>query len=586
MEKKRIILPEKKYAKAPAEDLDIKVSLSETKTLLVNDDRNIVLDANILFDDERNESLKYKIYGKLKMIFRNMYYGNITGYTYLDEISYIKTDIPTEKYLPYNEFAFIRNDICRETTSSSVISRDIPFTGFTRTITNTGTTRHQTITEENAAKHNWGLYLSYASNEDPYYEMTYTLSGGTSLSFLSGDGIPFRVSDNINKYDLTSPVEHGMSEGEYIVIDNVLFYINSIGDETYNSENYVITIFKSQIPSGFTGFDETIITGKRCLDKNNISGTTSQYYIHKNKILTEVDDYLLEKIGFESPIFKNEKKVISDTIIEKNRPESVLFDYIQPFELKGILNNLGYTPTDVYLTIIYKNGDGFFEYPPKVGYRFNFHDEWIDEHWDGDSSIETGITTSDFTIGDETFTKGDDLEIGDEINGDFIEYIPTQLKERSICHAYHKIASRTDIFNHHQNDSDYYSGATPTNMFGLFYQPHYRIKLRELSPAVEISNSSNIDNLPQNAVFDENEEIWKWRDLYEHGYIDDLGYGTDFPFINGIHYVKTDINFYLMNEVLFTNKIDGIRDFNAYMNRNTLKNRRNEKNNNKDNLCI
>lgn len=619
MKNNTIIHPEKRYAKAPDEILNLKVSLNGPQSLLVNDDRNVVMDIDTQFDKERNDSLKYKIYGKMKMVFRNMYSCKTYGYEYLEDIMYVKDEdaIEREYYLPYNEFAFIRNDICRETSSSSELNESEVFTGYTRELINTGTTRHKIITENNAHNHNWGLYLTYAFSDDSEYPMEYTLSGGTVLRFYSGDGIPFRIVDDGNKYTLTSPVEHGMNEGEFIIIDNYPYYINSIGNEIYNSEDYVISILKNQIPSdNISSFTSSImLTGKRCLDKNNIEKTTSKYYIHKNKVLTEIDDYILEKIGFETPTFKDEKKLKrlnlegqeadnqittiennrllnarnnttlenQTTIIERNRPESIIFDFNEPFVLTGITSNLGYTPTDIYLSVVYKNGDGFFEYPPKVGYRFNFHDEWIDECWTG--STETGITVETFTISGITFSGGTALSHGDVINGEFVEYVPTQLKERTICHAYHKIVSPVNIFNHNQDNSDYYSGANEENKFGLFYQPHHKIKLRELSPSVETSNSINIDNLPQNARFFVDEKIWKWRDLYDHGYIDDLEYGTNYPFMNGMHYVKSDINFYLMNEVLFTNKIDGIRDFNSYLNKNTLKNRRKDKNNNNNNSC-
>jgi hypothetical protein len=33
--------------------------------------------------------------------------------------------------------------------------------------------------------------------------------------------------------------------------------------------------------------------------------------------------------------------------------------------------------------------------------------------------------------------------------------------------------------------------------------------------------------------------------------------------MNGNHYVKADINFYLRNEEFYTNKKDGLTDFNA-----------------------
>ena len=50
--------------------------------------------------------------------------------------------------------------------------------------------------------------------------------------------------------------------------------------------------------------------------------------------------------------------------------------------------------------------------------------------------------------------------------------------------------------------------------------------------------------------------------MYDHGYIDSDGNGTNFPFVNNTHYVNTLINFYLRNELFYTNKQDGITNFN------------------------
>jgi predicted nucleic-acid-binding Zn-ribbon protein len=109
-----------------------------------------------------------------------------------------------------------------------------------------------------------------------------------------------------------------MNSGEYIVIsgrtfNNTLdikdktFYINSIGNNTYDSENYVVKISKKQMKSGLTLTDNYVYLGKRCLNVRDISGTTSQYYVHKHKTITDANDYLLDKVGFESPIWRDEK---------------------------------------------------------------------------------------------------------------------------------------------------------------------------------------------------------------------------------------------------------------------------------------
>ena len=72
---------------------------------------------------------------------------------------------------------------------------------------------------------------------------------------------------------------------------------------------------------------------------------------------------------------------------------------------------------------------------------------------------------------------------------------------------------------------------------------------------------NSVNGLPENARYFPDEKLWKWRDLYDNGFLDADGFGTNYPFINGIHYIKKDINFYLRNEVTFKNKEDGVIKF-------------------------
>jgi hypothetical protein len=580
MNKKQIILPTKKFANAPDESLDVRINLDENQTLLREGDKNIILDIAELYAKERNESIKYKIYGKLKMIFRNMYSGN-TDYTYLKDRLYLVGDGSTSNwtgFLPYNEFAFLRTDVLRQSTVLS--SGTTP--SFNGTVVLTGYTGHTTITPMSAPYQNWNIYLSYVYSGDTNYPMKYTLSGGTSYDFVANDGIPFRVTTGTTYHTLTSPVEHGFSKGEYITLyggyftGNVTgrtFYVDEIGSEYYDSEKYVIKILTNQFNSGTTF--PSVVFGKRCLDIRNITGSSSNYYVHLHKTLTDSNDYILDKVGFESPIWEDERKLLlenfsglNDFLVERNRMESLIYDFKEPFYLTGITNNLGYTPTEVYVSIFLKNGNGYFEFPPKAGFKFNFHDTWIDNHFSGTTktnkpfevSMGTGGT---FTRSSVTFTSGNTISIGTSgFTGAFAEYNNVEMKERIISESFHKFYSPTTIFDYGQTGTTTsFSGATTSNPFGLYYQPHYRIKLRQLSPYIETSKTDDVINLPENTKYFEEEGLWKWRDLYEHGFIDPDGYGTNFPFVNGIHYIKNDINFYLRNEKIYTNKQDGIKKF-------------------------
>lgn len=616
MEKKEILLPTKRYFKAEEQDLNLSVKLENDETLLRQGDKDIVLNLADLFNEERNKSINYKIYGKIKMVFRNMYSG-YTQYQPLLRNLYLSGDGTGSDigFVPYNEFAFLRNDVVREkTTPTSGSTLGYPSVAPNITL-DTGTpagryTGHTTMSSLDAPYKNWNLYLSYVYGQDTGFTMNYTLSGGTNYNFVSGNGIPFRVESNGNYFTLTSPVEHGMSAGDYIILSGGTYttysgntttgrtyytipitqsteqyrayYIDNVGNEIYNSEKYVINILKNELTSGTTF--SSVVLGRRCTDVNDITGSTSTYYVHKHKTLTTIDDYILDKVGFESSIWEDERKILfentlqeNDVLVERNRQEALLFDFKNTFSLSGITNNLGYTPTEVYVTTIFKNSNGLFDYPPKVGFKFNFHDSWVDNQFTGNT--ETSITKSGFTsnYGTTGFTSGNKLDKGTVLTGAFVEYNRKELKERIISETFHKFShlntvGGVQIFNHNQDQPSFYSGATTGNTVGYYYQPHYRVKLRELSPYVEtskldVTQPNTLINLPENAIYDEKEKLWKWRDLYDHGFIDQEGNGTNFPFINNTHYITKNINFYLRNEKSYTNKEDGLNGFNNYKNK-------------------
>ena len=588
MEKKQIILPSKKFAKADEQELELKLNLDNSDTLMRIGERDIILDIDEQYYKERNESINYKIYGKLKMVFRNLYSGSTGSYEPLTKSLYLNgdgSDNNFDGFLPYDEFAFLRRDVYREV--------NLPVTGntlgtFTPNIVKSGSTAHTTITSISAPYQNWNLYLSYVYSGDSNFNMVYTLTGttgSTKVSFTAKDGIPFRVVNYNTYYELTSPVEHGMNEGEHIVLSGgtltglsnptgSTFYINSVGNETFDSGKYVINILKSQIKTGTTL--NTIMLGKRCKDFTNIIPSTSKYYVHKHKTLTDTGGYIMDSLGFESPVFEDEKKLllensagINDVVVERNRMESVLYDFKEPLKLSGLTNNLGFSPTNVFVTAIFRNGNGYFNYPPKVGYKFNFHNTWIDVHFSGTTSNEIGITGTTIFTGATTgftFTGGTALPIGSILNGAFVEYNPKEMTERIVSESFHKITNPITIFNHGQTSGSTYASAT--NLEGLIYQPHYRIKLRELSPYTETANTNDIFNLPENAKYDPYDKVWRWRDIYDHGYVDSDGFGTDFPFMNGNHYVKANINFYLRNERYYKNKSNGIMSFMDINNKN------------------
>lgn len=577
MIKKKILHPEKRYKKAESEDLEVRVGLERDEQLLREGDKTIILDIAELYRKERNESSKYRIYGKMNMVFRNTYSGT-TNYTPLKNNLYLigdGIDGDYTGYIPYNEFAFIRNDYLREVsnpTGSTVGD-------FNPNITVSGDTSHRIINEMESASTNWNVHLSYVYDHDSTVPMRYTLSGSTVYNFTASNGIPFRITEYGSYYELTSPIPHNMSQGEYVVLSGSsmnqnsrstrVFGINSTGNEKFNSNLYVIILNKSQFTQNqiISMNSMGVVFGQRCLDKSNIDNTTSEYYVHKHKILTNTDGCIIDRTGFETPVFEIERKLQyqtadgrNDVYTVQNRPETILYHFKNDIDIKGLINNLGYTVTDLYVTTVLKNQNGYFNYPPRLGWRFNFHNTWVDNQFDTSfSSSDTGLPSTTFQNQGVTFTQGTGLDVDDTLLGAFVEYNKADFKETILSEALHKFTIDYTIFNHGQVSNG--DGSSITNPKGLFYQPHNRVKLRELSPYIETSDTDDILNLPENATYDNDQKLWKWRDLYDHGYIDSDGFGVNHPFTNGQHYVKSDINFYLRNEETFLNKTDGIARF-------------------------
>jgi hypothetical protein len=217
----------------------------------------------------------------------------------------------------------------------------------------------------------------------------------------------------------------------------------------------------------------------------------------------------------------------------------------------------------------------------------------LDNQFSGTTSVEkamTGLTQtfsgktntilgSTYNYTGVTFTGGTTIPVGTTgLTGAFVEYNRKELKERIISEAFHKFSHKTifsgttvgesnRLFYHRQDQDSFYLGATTGNTVGYYYQPHYRVKLRELSPYIENSKTNDLINLPENAIYDNDDKLWKWRDLYDHGFVDQDGNGTRFPYMNNTHYVVSDINFYLRNEKSYKNKNDLFGGFNNYKNK-------------------
>ena len=71
---------------------------------------------------------------------------------------------------------------------------------------------------------NWNLYITIPTTCHEEQEMSYMWEeGGTVMTFMAFEGIPYHITNKKvggkNLLEFTCPVPHGLTQGEYVVLD-------------------------------------------------------------------------------------------------------------------------------------------------------------------------------------------------------------------------------------------------------------------------------------------------------------------------------------------------------------------------------
>jgi hypothetical protein len=143
----------------------------------------------------------------------------------------------------------------------------------------------------------------------------------------------------------------------------------------------------------------------------------------------------------------------------------------------------------------------------------------------------------------------DSINIGDSVYGDIVEYNEREL-QTYVLQMPNYLFKLKDLYG--------YSGSTILSATTSTYA-----KTDLLNPVIlkyltnTIYSSNNVEDKQSWSVFNDKLNIWQWRDLIPNGDIDESGKGTNFPFLNGKHYVYN--NFILPFRSKYWNPITGNR---------------------------
>lgn len=572
MESTRIILSTKKYKSAPNVSSMIDVPFVQNTKNITEYDRSENIDLNDVFNNERQQSNKFRPLSKLTFLFKNTYVGETNYKPYYENLYYVNAlessrqfcengnpNVYWSGYPQYNEFDLMRTDNDTD--------------GYTTPNTN----GHIDFVSTSASSYNWNFFLSY-----PYANVSkqmFAIEPETNQEFIwnSVNGLPFIISrttsNGRNLISFRSVCKHGLNVGEYVELSvnydsRNLFQVESLGDGKYNSDLFIFNI--SNI--GYTGntfLDGVTGTFKRVIDINNVNATKSEYYIRKHKILTNQSESVLTNAGFELNPFKVQKQYEPSALTPNNisrisvkeGSQTYNLSFSDNIDINGLVDNQQRPVSELFFTFQWVGFLGwtskptYSQYSLKQGFDFNLalKDGFPNYWWSNNpqtlnpnsyAGIETlSYTKQNFNGIPITFYYNKPLVKGDVIDGDFCEWNNSEYNERVISNIYNKITYNENVF-----DINITGESMEDNPLGFYYRTHHPITIRSFSSYVEEGSSDNVTGIPDWSTYDTSTQNFIWRDIYPYGFIDNDNIGVDYPFLNGVHYPFKNIIFRLIPE--------------------------------------
>ena len=535
-----------KYKGAPSVDERVTISLNQQSQQITEYDRSVTISLAQVYDDERQRCTVFRPTFKVNYVYDNTYVGSTTYLPFQYNLYYVDAENSTvsgiwKGFPQYYEFDFFR---------PIVDNQQFPYKS------------------KSAYTYNWMYYLTYPFENDYTKKLSYYTPENNQVpdfDWQAQEGIPFVIENiEINGNGLVSfkcIAPHGLSVDEYVELsltyrNSNIFQVYSLGNGLFDSDPYVFNVFNI-VYTVNTFSDNVYGFFKRVINPDNLLETKSKYYVRKHKVITNLDDLIITKNGFEKNVFNEQKQFEYSSITpnqisrisQKTSSNSYNITSAYDLDFAGYKDNQMRPLSELYLTIINKGYSGYFNEPSfgyglKEGWEFNLTEQLTD-YWDLNNFESTckNVSLSSYTLtsgSTKTFYYNQNLSKGDILYGDFCEWNDYEQLERVISPYYQKINYNQTVFQ----TSDF----VDTNSKGFYYAPHNKMTLKVFSDYIETGNVEFIDQLPEYSFYSESDQQFRWRDLYTYGFFDNLDRGVDYPFLNTSHYPFADIVFRLIPE--------------------------------------
>ena len=512
------------------EDSFVSIELLNSNKLLPPGELNRVIDVGEQFNKERQNTSCYRFLGTIKTLFTNVLFdvgGKDNSWSSFNDIKFRDRSLPKD-----NDVNDIEDFNYKESIDYFLIEENGWF-GFKDPdqfnptpcqLIDMSPRRNQfELTPQNGAK-NWDVILTYPSSS------AQTSGDITDGGLLIVDEKPAFAGRPM--VALTTPVKHNLQPNDTVNIINPSsdyvakgYTVIRLGHDNGDLEDYTFVIDPTPINSGVTAGTTTFLNGANTRMKKVVGGKESIYYYRKFSKITGPNDYDLYPLAFADNLYRDKTNQIT---------------FNKDIDFTDLRDNLGRPITEVFLTFIKKNGDGFTDIKSGIDVPYFLSAtapamlEIGDIHRIHDDINNAFITNTTHTP----------LEINVQLNntdfyGDVVEYNSFNVEEVILSDVNHRF-NRVNREMGSIITNTGMSGASSTIQLGprfegYYYKPHHKIQIRNWSVFIEQGDTST-EGIPDYAE-DLGDGRFLWRDLLTIGFDDGQPENVVYPFLNGCHYV-------------------------------------------------
>jgi hypothetical protein len=353
------------------------------------------------------------------------------------------------------------------------------------------------------------------NNSNPLTSFTNTdLTGGTT---------------NTNYVMVTVGNLHGLGKNGFIELRNP----NGGIMNGFHRIHHVIDDYR------FTIQPPNVVTSVVGYMYRRMDGTPSEYYVREFELLT-ANDYDTHPTAFSSNIYPQ------TTIPElgvANKTWS--FNLTKDINTTYLIGHRGGLVTELKFCMLKRSGKNPFDWS-----NVTSHWEFNKSTANTNNGIETVSVNQPSGVG--TIVKNSSKTLtqqGSKYIGDIVEYNRKEIKEKIITEVIFRFGIQSGVITN-QPPNNQEITANP-NGEGYYYKPFKTIEIRKYSNQIEKAEPNELfDGTPGDYELYPDNSIG-WRDLLQHGFIEEGSNGVDWPFVNGRHHIFINNYTYIRRQLPF-----------------------------------